>query len=136
MTIDPTLYRLVSQGDGSAHAHLAQLIWNGAIDDEQVVALLRSDDDQLRRAVAWAVDDAGRPPAALSYLIEKGVSDPDDAVRVHALAATTTYTGMTAERIAEFLGPYASDPSPRVRHFVHSTLEGRGRGDRKKHHVP
>jgi hypothetical protein len=122
MAIDPTLLGRVSLGDGSAAADLAQLIWDGAIEDEHVLALLRSEDDQIRGAVAWAVWDAGRPPAALSYLIETGISDPADAVRVYALAAVTDYTGMSHEQVTGYLAPYASDPSPRIRHFVQITV--------------
>lgn len=127
MTNDPALLQLVSRGVGSAHAELAQLIWNGAIDDAQVVAMLRSDDDEIRRAVAWAVADAGRPPTSLSYLIEAGASDPLDAVRVRALSAAISYTGMTPAQIVEFLAPYILDPSPRVQHFARTMIERGGR---------
>lgn len=128
MSIDPAFLRQVSQGDGSAHADLAQLIWNRVVDDEQVVALLKSDDDQIRRAVAWAVADAGRPPAALSHLIEAGVSDSLDAVRCWALFAATSYTEMAPDQVAAFLRPYACDPSPRVQRFVRSVIEAGHRG--------
>lgn len=131
MTIDPALLRLVSQGQGPAWADLAQLIWNGAVGEARVVALLSDDDDQLRRAVAWAVADAGRPPSALSHLLEAGVSDPVDAVRYWALFAAMSHTEMAPERVAEFLDPYASDPSPRVRRLVRAVFEGSWRGGRK-----
>jgi len=130
MTMNMELLQRVCDGDGPAAADLAQLIWNQKIIDPQVVALMQHDNAHVRGCVAWAVDDAGRPPIALEYLIKNGLSDSEDRVRVHALGAMTTYRGMSRDEIAAYLRPFVSDPSPCVRHFVECTLAGRGRADR------
>lgn len=130
MTISRELLQRVCDGDGPAAADLAQLIWDQSITDPQVVALMQHHNANVRGCVAWAVDDAGRPPMALEYLINHGLSDSEDRVRVRALGAVTTYRGMSRDEIAAYLRPFVSDPSVRVRHFVECTLAGRGRADR------
>jgi hypothetical protein len=117
----PDLLVRVSQGEGSAHAELAQRIWNRDISDAQVLDLLTSPDDQIRLAASWAVADAARPPDALAHLIAVGVSDPFDAVRKWALFAAIAPNRIRPGQIARFLEPYRLDPSPLIRSFVRSS---------------
>ena len=129
MTIAPDLLQRVSRADPKAANALAQLIWDAVIPDLQVVTLLQDPNRNIRGSVAWAVDDAGRPPMALAYLIDKGVTDENDYVRMRALLAATTHQGMDREQVAAYLRPHLNDPSPKVRRMIELTLAGQGRMD-------
>jgi hypothetical protein len=75
----------------SASADLASQVWAGSIDEATLIQWLESDDEPLRATISWAVWDAGRPPHALKWLMELGISDKNETVRLYCLRSWIDY---------------------------------------------
>ena len=107
MTADSNIDKLLMQLNGShrnrkafatASSDLAEIIWSGAIAEEQLIEWLKTGADGLRSTVAWAVWDIGGPQRALQHLMVCGASDSDSSVRLNSLRALVDYFPQSAER--------------------------------------
>jgi HEAT repeat protein len=92
----------------------ADLVW------DSLLAELRNPDPQVRGAVALRLGEA-RAPESVETLVE-ALSDPEEQVRVNALAALSTM-GHAVQRHQAAVAARSSDPSPRVRAAARSALE-------------
>ena len=80
-------YLSSGRGHASASCDFAELIWSGAVTQQQQIELLKTGNVNFRRAVAWAVSDLSRDNDAMRYLIKECFNDSDAVVRRHVWGA-------------------------------------------------
>lgn len=99
---------------GCASADLAQLIWDGAIDDAMLLSMLNDPKKTIRSAVAWAVSDCLRPQCGLAWLYEKGLHDSCANVRIFALRAADAQWAILPPEVKCRVADMANDNSEEV----------------------
>ena len=80
-------YLSSGRGHASAACDFAQLIWSGAVTQQQQVELLKTGNVNVRRTVAWAVSGLSRDNDAMRYLMNECFNDRDAGVRRHVWGA-------------------------------------------------
>ena len=80
-------YLSSGRGHASASCDFAELIWSGAVTQQQQIELLKTGNVNVRRAVAWAVSDLSRDNDAMRYLMNECFNDSDAGVRRHVWGA-------------------------------------------------